>query len=90
MCNHGISVFVAPGLLMDTLPPHMHMHLLESFSAGMKAIWTLLEPGVHGAGMAGMQGCGVRTPEAAAVAAATCGLDGLWHIPNPEIFTIGT
>lgn len=34
-----------------------------------------------------MQGCGVNTPKAAAVAAATCGFNNDVHIPNPEIFT---
>jgi hypothetical protein len=33
------------------------------------------EPGVHGE-RTGRQGCGVSTPRAAAVAAATCGLAG--------------
>ena len=36
-----------------------------------------------------MQGCGVRTPNAAAVAAATCGLARLLHIPHDEILTMG-
>jgi hypothetical protein len=34
------------------------------------------EPGDHGAPIAGTHGCGVNTPLAAAVAAATCGFDG--------------
>lgn len=68
----------------------MHMHLLELFNAGINPICTFAEPGVHGAAIAGMHGCGVRTPAAAAVAAATCGLDGELHIPKPEIFIIGT
>ena len=38
---------------------------------------------------AGTHGCGVSTPNAAAVAAATCGLVGLEHIPHPEILAIG-
>ena len=36
-----------------------------------------------------MHGIGVRTPSAAAVAAATCGFDILMHMPNGIIFTIG-
>ena len=35
----------------------------------------------------GTQGCGVRTPPAADVAAATCGLDGERHIANGRMFT---
>ena len=37
----------------------------------------------------GMHGCGVSTPNAAAVAAATCGLAMLMHIPNGIMLTIG-
>jgi hypothetical protein len=36
-----------------------------------------------------MQGCGVRAPWAAAVAAATCGFAGDEHIPNGATFNIG-
>jgi len=65
------------------------MHLLELFKAGMFAIITVAEPGVHGAGITGVQGIGVRTPNAAAVAAATAGLAGERHIPNGGIFANG-
>ena len=37
----------------------------------------------------GIQGIGVSTPRAAAVAAATIGLAGLRHIPNGMMFIIG-
>lgn len=50
---------------------------------------TVAAPGTHGAGVAGMQGIGVKTPNAATVAAATMGLDGDWHIPKGGILTIG-
>ena len=36
-----------------------------------------------------MQGMGVSTPSAAAVAAATVGLAGLLHMPNGMMLTIG-
>lgn len=36
-----------------------------------------------------MQGMGVRTPSAAEVAAATCGLDSDMHTPNGGMFIIG-
>jgi hypothetical protein len=36
-----------------------------------------------------MHGIGVRTPKAAAVAAATIGFAGLIHIPNGSTLTIG-
>src|SRR5271170_5899610 len=50
---------------------------------------TLCDPGVQGATVIGMHGCGVSTPCAAAVAAATWGLDIDWHIPNGAMFTFG-
>jgi hypothetical protein len=51
---------------------------------------TVGAPGAHGAEVMGMQGCGVRTPNAADVAAATCGFDRVMHIPKGPMFTIGT
>jgi hypothetical protein len=37
-----------------------------------------------------MHGCGVNTPNAADVAAITCGFVGAMHIPNGAMFIIGT
>jgi hypothetical protein len=59
------------------------------FSAGMPPTNTVGAPGDQGEAVAGMQGCGVKTPEAAAVAAATMGLAGLWHRPKGAMFIIG-
>ena len=50
---------------------------------------TAEEPGTHGAGVTGMQGIGVNTPNAAAVAAATVGFAKLLHIPKGSTFTKG-
>jgi hypothetical protein len=50
---------------------------------------TVGEPGVHGAVVTGIQGCGVSTPWAAVVAAATCGLDKVVHMPKGRIFFMG-
>ena len=47
----------------------------ELLSAGMPPIITVGEPGFQGPAGTGMHGIGVRTPSAAAVAAATCGFD---------------
>src|SRR5580698_10940198 len=55
----------------------------------MSASSTVGAPGTHGATVIGMQGIGVSTPMAAAVAAATMGLAGDMHIPNGMMFTIG-
>ena len=43
---------------------------------------TVGDPGAQGAAQAGTQGCGVRTPDAAAVALATAGLAIELHIPK--------
>ena len=55
----------------------------------MGPILTLGEPGDHGPAGIGIQGIGVSTPRAAAVAAATIGLAIDWHIPNGGIFNMG-
>jgi hypothetical protein len=65
------------------------MHLLLLFKAGKFAIITVAEPGVQGAGITGVQGIGVNTPNAAAVAAATAGLAGDLHIAKGGMFTKG-
>ena len=59
-------------------------------SANLFESITVLAPGDQGDAVAGMHGCGVRTPIAAAVAAATCGFDGLLHIPNGMMLVMGT
>ncbi len=61
----------------------------ELVNAGAPLIITVGEPGDHGDVVTGMHGCGVRTPNAADVAAATCGFDGVVHIPNGMMLTLG-
>lgn len=61
---------------MPITPPQLQNNLDPSFKAGILPIKTVGEPGVHGAAVTGIQGIGVNTPSAAAVAAATMGLDG--------------
>jgi hypothetical protein len=46
-------------------------------------------PGTQGAGITGMQGIGVGTPPAAAVAVITVGFAGELHIPKGGILAIG-
>ncbi len=65
------------------------MHLEAFVRAGMLPIITLGQPGIQGAAVAGIQGIGVNTPRAAAVAAATIGLEGLMHIANGTMFMNG-
>src|ERR1700723_3877422 len=67
------------------------MHIsFEVFSiVGMSARRTSGAQGSQGPTVIGMQGIGVRTPMAAAVAAATIGFAGHMHTPNGMMFTIG-
>lgn len=71
------------------IPPHIQVSLQELFNAGFPPIRTVGDPGAHGAVVTGIQGIGVSTPKAAAVAAATVGLLKDWHIPNGKILIIG-
>ena len=71
-------------------PPHWHMSWLVLLRAGLLLIMTVGEPGAHGAVVTGMHGCGVNTPRAADVAAATCGFEGVLHMPKGMMFFIGT
>ena len=59
------------------------------FNAGILPISTVGHPTIQGAAVAGMQGMGVNTPRAAAVAAATIGLARLVQTPNGRMFTKG-
>ncbi len=70
-------------------PPQVHMHLQVLFKAGVPPIITVGEPGAQGAVVTGIHGCGVSTPDAAAVAEATCGLDGVVHMPKGAMFIMG-
>jgi len=65
------------------------MHFELASRAGKFRTRTVGDPGVQGV-VTGMQGMGVSTPSAAAVAAITIGLAGDWHMPNVKIFDIGT
>ena len=53
-------------------PAQLHMQIEMLSSAGWLPSKTVGAPGVQGEAVAGMQGCGVSTPSAAEVAAATC------------------
>src|ERR1700733_14288304 len=67
----------------------MHISCETLSSEGKFPSKTVGAPATHGAGVAGMQGMGVSTPRAAAVAAATVGLAIDVHIPKGMILTIG-
>ncbi len=66
---------------------HVRRHVLVT--AGTPPTVTFGDPGAHGETVAGMHGAGVKTPEAADVAAITAGFDGAEHIPNGATFIIG-
>jgi predicted DNA repair protein MutK len=65
------------------------MHWEVLLSAGIPPIITVAEPGVHGV-VTGMQGIGVSTPKAAAVADATIGLAMDMHMAKGGMLVIGT
>ena len=68
------------------VPPKEQTHFEESVRAGIFATITFVEPGAHGAAMAGVQACGVSTPLAADVADATAGLAIDVHMAKPVMF----
>ncbi len=80
---------VCPGLAKVITPPQLHTRVEVLFSAGALHSNTVGAPTIQGVAVTGMQGMGVNTPRAAAVAAATMGLAGDWHIPNGGMFAIG-
>ena len=67
----------------------MHIKVDELFSAGIFAIMTVGAPTIQGAVVMGIQGIGVKTPKAAAVAAATIGFAMDMHEPKGAMFIMG-
>ena len=89
LMSYAILVVTWPGKPMVIIPPQQHMHWQVLFKAGMPPIITVGEPGVHGV-VTGMQGIGVSTPIAAAVAEATIGLARDMHMAKGGMFVMGT
>jgi hypothetical protein len=77
-----------PGELTEIIPAQVHMHVEVLSRAGTPSIVTLSEPGAQGLAITGMHGCGVSTPSAALVAAATWGFAGEMHIPKVGMLAI--
>jgi hypothetical protein len=71
-------------------PPNEQTQVEPETNAGLPPIVVRGAVGIQVPAIAGTHGIGVRTPSAAAVAAATVGLAMLEHIPNGAILTIGT
>src|SRR6516225_8028366 len=72
------------------MPPQTHDSIHWLSRVGVSANKTVGAPGTQGASVTGIQGMGVSTPSAAAVAAATAGFAGETHIPNGMMLTIGS
>src|SRR3954471_8117154 len=70
-------------------PPQLHINLQLLSTAGIPPFMTFKLPGTQGAAVTGTHGIGVSTPRAAAVAAATVGLEGDEHAPNGGMFMTG-
>ena len=87
--SHGTITVNWPGTIIEIDPPKAQIAFEELFNAGLLPIMTVGDPGTHGPGTLGMQGIGVNTPIAAAVAAATCGFAIDMHMPNGAMLTIG-
>jgi hypothetical protein len=78
-----------PGKPIEMTPPQVHMHVQVLLSAGMPPINVVGAPGVQGVVVTGMQGIGVKTPRAAAVAEATVGLAIDIHMPKGGMLVMG-
>jgi hypothetical protein len=87
---HGMSCVVWPESVKVITPAQMQLSVELTSSAGALHNTTVAAPGVQGAGVTGIHGIGVGVPMAAAVAAATMGFDGDWHMPKGGILSIGT
>ena len=71
---------------MEICPAYTHVSLQSCARHGFPPIRTLFPSGIKLI-VCGMQGCGVRTPSAAAVAEATSGLVSVVHSPKGPTFT---
>jgi len=74
---------------MVITPSHVHRQVEVLFSAGIPPMSVVGDPTIQGAVVSGMQGIGVSTPAAAAVAVITVGLVGAIHIPNDMMLAMG-
>lgn len=78
-----------PGIVTDMTPPQTHIALSPITMPGPLPTMTVGQLGIQGEVTTGIQGIGVKTPKAAAVAAAVVGFAREEHIPNGIIFITG-
>lgn len=71
-------------------PAQLHINVLSSLSAGILPIKIVGLPTTQGATVKGIQGIGVGTPKAAAVADITVGLTTLVHMAKGKTLSIAT
>jgi hypothetical protein len=76
-------------LVILITPPQAQLQTAVSGNAGKLFIWTFDAPGFQGLSITGIQGIGVKTPNAAAVAVATAGLAMEVHIPKDGMLIMG-
>ena len=88
MLELATLVVTCPGNPIWITPPQLHMHFEVLFKAGCPPIMTVVEPGTQGV-VTGIQGMGVNTPNAAAVAEATVGLAIEEHTPKVAMLVMG-
>ncbi|GHT88314.1 hypothetical protein FACS1894113_0460 [Alphaproteobacteria bacterium] len=77
-------------MFIVTAPPKAHIHIFPFMTTAPVASSTVGLVDTQGDAITGTHGIGVKTPSAAAVAAATAGLAGHEHIPKHAILSIGT
>jgi len=87
--GYGTSTVICPAWMNVITPAQMHINWETLSRVGKFPRRTVGAPGIQGAGVFGMHGIGVSTPNAAAVAAATIGFAMDIHMPKGMIFVIG-
>ena len=88
LSDYFTFVVPCPGLTMLMLPAYPHISLASEVRHGFPPTITVGLAGIHVPAGTNVQGWGVRTPIAAAVADATAGLASDVHRPNGEIFVL--
>jgi hypothetical protein len=68
----------------------VQFNVASVFTKGLPPTSTVAENGIHAPTIIGVQGCGVKTPIAAAVAEETAGFAIELHMPNGVMLTLGT